>query len=79
MQSSYLQGMGGQHFYFGLWIDSEFGVGQSKAKPKCTTYGSPRLSHDENFTITNMEVWGIGKEPSVEQDSDVSSFWYTYT
>jgi len=63
-------GMGGQHFYFGLWVDSEFGLGQSRAKPKCTTYGSPQLSHEENFTITNMEVWGIGKEPTMEQDSE---------
>ncbi|KAG9474795.1 hypothetical protein GDO78_003319, partial [Eleutherodactylus coqui] len=53
-------GMGGQHDFFGLWIDSNFGKGHSKAKPRCTTYNSPQLSASEEFTIDAMEVWGLG-------------------
>ncbi|XP_018418384.1 PREDICTED: TLD domain-containing protein 1 [Nanorana parkeri] len=56
-------GMGGQHEYFGLWIDSNFGKGHSKAKPSCTTYHSPQLSAKEDFTIDAMEVWALGQLP----------------
>ncbi|XP_053556820.1 MTOR-associated protein MEAK7 [Bombina bombina] len=54
-------GMGGQHNYFGLWIDSNFGSGHSKAKPSCTTYNSPQLSAKEEFTIDAIEVWAVGE------------------
>lgn len=57
------QGMGGQHEYFGLWIDSNFGKGHSKAKPRCTTYNSPQLSAKEDFTIDTLEVWALGELP----------------
>ncbi|KAM3918340.1 MTOR-associated protein MEAK7 [Leptodactylus fuscus] len=53
-------GMGGQHEYFGFWIDSNFGKGHSKAKPRCTTYNSPQLSATEEFSIDSLEVWGLG-------------------
>ncbi|KAJ8252198.1 hypothetical protein COCON_G00215100 [Conger conger] len=53
-------GMGGQHEYFGLWLDSEFGRGHSRARPRCTTYGSPQLSGQEDFTLETVEVWGVG-------------------
>ena len=53
-------GMGGQLNYFGLWISAEYGTGHSKAAPKCSTYGSPVLSHQDEFHIDVMEVWGIG-------------------
>eukprot|EP00079_Xenopus_tropicalis_P035236 XP_017949007.1 PREDICTED: TLD domain-containing protein 1 [Xenopus tropicalis] len=56
-------GMGGQHEYFGLWIDSNFGTGHSKAKPRCTTYNSPQLSAKEEFSIVAMEVWAVGDIP----------------
>ncbi|XP_065423354.1 MTOR-associated protein MEAK7 isoform X2 [Chrysemys picta bellii] len=56
-------GMGGQHDYFGLWIDSNYGNGHSRAKPSCTTYNSPQLSANENFTIDAMEVWAVGDLP----------------
>ncbi|MEE6499979.1 hypothetical protein FKM82_003658 [Ascaphus truei] len=56
-------GMGGQHDYFGLWIDSDFGRGHSKAKPRCTTYNSPQLSAKEDFTIDAIEVWAVGDLP----------------
>lgn len=52
--------MGGQHSYFGLWIDADFGKGHSKAKPTCTTYNSPQLSATENFQFQKMEVWAVG-------------------
>lgn len=54
------QGMGGQHNYFGLWIDVDFGKGHSKAKPTCTTYNSPQLSAQEDFRFEKMEVWAVG-------------------
>nr|XP_004663505.2 MTOR-associated protein MEAK7 isoform X2 [Jaculus jaculus]XP_044998074.1 MTOR-associated protein MEAK7 isoform X2 [Jaculus jaculus] len=53
-------GMGGQHNYFGLWVDADFGKGHSKAKPTCTTYNSPQLSAQEDFRFDKMEVWGVG-------------------
>ncbi|XP_037372161.1 MTOR-associated protein MEAK7 [Talpa occidentalis] len=53
-------GMGGQHNYFGLWIDVDFGKGHSKAKPMCTTYSSPQLSAKEDFQFEKMEVWAVG-------------------
>uniref|UniRef100_A0A670YXC6 MTOR-associated protein MEAK7 n=1 Tax=Pseudonaja textilis TaxID=8673 RepID=A0A670YXC6_PSETE len=56
-------GMGGQHEYFGLWVDSNFGQGHSKAKPRCTTYNSPQLSAKENFLLDSMEVWAVGEPP----------------
>ncbi|ELK31426.1 TLD domain-containing protein KIAA1609 [Myotis davidii] len=55
-----LQGMGGQHHYFGLWVDVDFGKGHSKAKPTCTTYSSPQLSAHEDFRFEKMEVWAVG-------------------
>lgn len=61
------QGMGGQHGYFGLWLDSDFGKGHSRARPKCTTYGSPQLSGEEDFTLDSMEVWAVGKPPKPEE------------
>lgn len=57
------QGMGGQHNYFGLWIDVDFGKGHSKAKPTCTTYNSPQLSAKENFRFEKLEVWAVGDPP----------------
>lgn len=54
------QGMGGQHNYFGLWIDVDFGKGHSKAKPTCTTYNSPQLSAQEDFRFEKLEVWAVG-------------------
>lgn len=56
-------GMGGQHGYFGLWIDSDYGKGHSKAKPRCTTYNSPQLSAKEDFTLDAVEVWAVGDLP----------------
>nr|XP_046250838.1 MTOR-associated protein MEAK7 isoform X2 [Scatophagus argus] len=60
-------GMGGQHSYFGLWLDSDFGRGHSRARPKCTTYGSPQLSGEEDFFLDSVEVWAVGKPPEPEE------------
>ncbi|XP_048828320.1 MTOR-associated protein MEAK7 isoform X2 [Brienomyrus brachyistius] len=60
-------GMGGQHDYFGLWLDSDYGKGHSRARPRCTTYGSPQLSGQENFTLDALEVWGVGEPPENQQ------------
>lgn len=59
--------MGGQHGYFGLWLDSNFGCGHSRARPKCTTFGSPQLSGEEDFTLDSMEVWAVGKPLEAEE------------
>ncbi|XP_054633810.1 MTOR-associated protein MEAK7 [Dunckerocampus dactyliophorus] len=60
-------GMGGQHNYFGLWLDSDFGRGHSRARPKCTTFGSPQLSGDEDFVLDSMEVWAVGQQEKGEE------------
>ncbi|XP_075925845.1 MTOR-associated protein MEAK7 isoform X2 [Petromyzon marinus] len=62
-------GMGGQHDYFGLWLDSDYGRGHSRAKPRCTTYGSPQLSAREEFSLSAVEVWGLGSPPERAQGS----------
>lgn len=67
-------GMGGQLNYFGLWLSSDYGIGHSKGTPKCSTYGSPVLSHKEEFHIDVLEVWGIGDPvlPDKEDAGEVS-------
>ncbi|XP_076849578.1 MTOR-associated protein MEAK7 isoform X2 [Brachyhypopomus gauderio] len=63
-------GMGGQHGYFGLWLDCDFGRGHSRARPRCTTYGSPQLSGDEDFTLDTVEVWGTGLPPEEQEQGE---------
>ncbi|XP_029951949.1 MTOR-associated protein MEAK7 [Salarias fasciatus] len=63
-------GMGGQHDYFGLWLDCDFGRGHSRARPRCTTYGSPQLSADEDFGLDRVEVWAVGKPPEPEEGEE---------
>lgn len=48
-------GMGGQFDYAGLWIDSDFIHGHSRAGPLNTTYSSPRLSESDTFIIDEVE------------------------
>ncbi|XP_061678316.1 MTOR-associated protein MEAK7 isoform X6 [Syngnathoides biaculeatus] len=62
-------GMGGQHNYFGLWLNSDFRHGHSRARPICTTFGSPQLSGDEDFILDSMEVWAVGK-PELEEGGE---------
>ena len=63
--------MGGQLEYFGLWLSSEYGSGQSKARPKCTTYGSPCLAGKEEFRVAVLEAWGIGRPHLPDSDDEV--------
>merc|ERR1719167_43490 len=51
-------GMGGQLEYFGLWIDSEFGL--VKTSPTCSTYHLAPLGQPEG-KIVKLEVIGIGE------------------
>ncbi|KAJ1913702.1 hypothetical protein IWQ60_009107 [Tieghemiomyces parasiticus] len=63
-------GMGGQLGYFGLWINADFETGCSQAGPACSTYGSPRLSHEEYFRIESIEVWQVRRSPTDSDDED---------
>ncbi|KAG0168910.1 hypothetical protein DFQ28_004212 [Apophysomyces sp. BC1034] len=60
--------MGGQFDYCGLWLDSDFLHGHSRAGPLCSTYASPRLSKDENFELDEVEVWLV--RPVQREDGD---------
>ncbi|CAD5117440.1 DgyrCDS6208 [Dimorphilus gyrociliatus] len=64
-------GMGGQLKYFGLWLDSDFGKGHSKAKPSSTTFKSPQLSAEDEFEIDILEVWSVSK-PKVYNNGNES-------
>lgn len=64
------QGMGGQLEYFGLWLSADYGKGHSKARPKCSTFGSPMLSSSEEFEIDLLEAWGVG-EPVLDEEDEV--------
>ena len=62
--------MGGQLNYFGLWLSAEYGRGHSRARPKCSTFGSPCLSSTEEFEIDVLEAWGIGRPHLPDDDDD---------
>lgn len=66
--------MGGQVDYFGLWLSADYGNGHSKAKPQCTTYGSPMLSSSEEFQVELLEVWGVGSPTVPEKEVCVCVF-----
>ncbi|KAG2220521.1 hypothetical protein INT45_000932 [Circinella minor] len=61
--------MGGQFDYAGLWLDSDFSHGHSKAGPVCTTYQSPQLSLEEDFTVDQIEVFLM--RPMIRDDDDM--------
>jgi hypothetical protein len=48
-------GMGGQFDYAGLWINSDFIHGHSRAGPLSTTYSSPQLSKNDTFIVDEVE------------------------
>lgn len=59
-------GMGGQHNYWGLWLDSDYGKGE--CSETCTTFRNyTQLGINKKFTIRNIEVWGVGEKPVKEQ------------
>lgn len=62
-------GMGGQHDYWGIWLDNEYGKGS--CSESCTTYkGYQQLSANKEFLIRNMEVWGVGEKPVKEESTE---------
>lgn len=61
--------MGGQFGYFGLFLEEGLDMGHSKADPRSTTFGSPRLSQQEQFRVVHVEVWGL-LEPAVDTTKD---------
>ena len=61
-------GMGGQLEFFGLWLDAEYGKG--KCAPSCSSFASPQLSRNEDFTYHHVEVWGVGEEPEEDEDEE---------
>ncbi|CAO3647225.1 unnamed protein product [Mucor hiemalis] len=63
-------GMGGQFEYSGLWIDSDFIHGHSRAGPLCTTYSSPQLSIKDTFIVDEVEVWLV--RPIQKDENDES-------
>ncbi|RCI07015.1 hypothetical protein CU098_001075, partial [Rhizopus stolonifer] len=48
-------GMGGQFDYSGLWIDSDFLHGHSRAGPACSTFKSPQLTQEDTFLVDEVE------------------------
>lgn len=64
----FFQGMGGQFNYWGLWLDSEYGLGE--CSESCTTFQNyTQLSVNKHFEIRNIEVWAVGEKP---KNDDVS-------
>lgn len=60
-------GIGGQFEYWGLWLDSEYGIGE--CSESCTTYKNyVQLAATKNFKIRNVEVWGVGDKPVKEDE-----------
>ena len=61
--------MGGQLNYFGLWLEDEYGLGHSMAKPLSTTYHNPTLSKQPEFKYTDLEVWKVSNiQEDIEEE-----------
>lgn len=59
--------MGGQHDYWGLWLDSEYGKGETSTS--CTTFADyHQISHSKDFAYRHLEVWGLGQPPPTPQE-----------
>lgn len=60
--------MGGQHNYWGLWLDSDYGYGE--CSESCSTFKNyTQLSVNKKFKIQNIEVWGVGEKPAKDEVS----------
>lgn len=67
-------GIGGQFDYWGLWLDSEYGIGE--CSESCSSYKNyVQLSATKNFKIRNVEVWGVGDKPVKEDEVSLIMFW----
>jgi len=62
-------GMGGQFGYWGLWIDSEYGIG--KSSPSCSTFNNySMLSANKDFTIDSLEIWCVKEKPKLDDEEE---------
>lgn len=62
-------GMGGQMSYWGLWIDSEYGIGQCSIS--CSTYSNySMLSANKDFKIDSLEVWCVKEKPLKDDEEE---------
>uniref|UniRef100_A0A1B6C7T1 MTOR-associated protein MEAK7 n=1 Tax=Clastoptera arizonana TaxID=38151 RepID=A0A1B6C7T1_9HEMI len=60
-------GMGGQFGFFGFWLDSDFGHGESS--DFCITYRNyEMLSAEPKFNIRHLEIWGVGDPPPTPEE-----------
>ena len=67
-------GLGGQMDYFGLFLDEDFN-GHSRAEPLSTTYGNPKLSSTEMFTVDTIEVYQMAaRELKIEKGSILDNY-----
>lgn len=66
-------GLGGEFNNWGLWIDdNESGTGE--CHETCTTYKNyAQLSATRKFKIKNIEVWGVGDKPFIEEAENQDS------
>ncbi|XP_059149976.1 oxidation resistance protein 1-like isoform X2 [Physella acuta] len=55
---------------FGLWLDSDLNKGRSH---ECTTFHNEVLTKEEDFTITDLEVWRFVEFSSDNIDSSLQS------
>lgn len=62
-------GMGGQMGYWGLWLDAEYGLGQSNVS--CSTYSDySMLSGIKDFKIDVLEVWCVKEKPKPDDEEE---------
>lgn len=62
-------GMGGQMDYWGLWLDAEYGIGQSNVS--CSTYSDySMLSASKDFKIDSLEVWCVKEKPKNDDEEE---------
>eukprot|EP01101_Sappina_pedata_P010851 TRINITY_DN6952_c0_g1_i1.p1 TRINITY_DN6952_c0_g1~~TRINITY_DN6952_c0_g1_i1.p1 ORF type:complete len:270 (+),score=75.98 TRINITY_DN6952_c0_g1_i1:2-811(+) len=61
-------GMGGQHEFFGIFLEERFDYGLSNGT--CSTFRSPCLSSEARFAIETVEVWGTKLPPKIELEDE---------
>lgn len=69
----FLQGMGGQFGYWGLYLDSRFGEGE--CSESCTTFRNYKmLASKARFHIQNVEIWSVGDPPPTDEEKVYLNF-----
>ncbi|KAI9298900.1 TLD-domain-containing protein [Neoconidiobolus thromboides FSU 785] len=66
-------GFGGQLNYFGLFLETNFNNGHSKAHPNCSTFNSPQLSKNEEFEIEHVQILCLKQIENEEGGSNQKS------